>query len=192
MARKKITKKKPDSKHIKTQPAQIHVKQKHKRRALLFIVLFTIQIILFYIIYGNQWFERHLFFPLANTYAWLSGKILSFIGYSNFVVGDIISSDTSLSVSIKKGCDAAEPMAVFIAAVIAFPATYINKFSGLFFGLFMMFLLNIVRVFTLFIAGVHYPDFFETMHLAVWQVLFIIFAIMLWVLWIKLMVKKTT
>jgi exosortase H (IPTLxxWG-CTERM-specific) len=192
MARKIITKKKTDSKHIKIQPAQIHVKQNHKRRALLFIMLFTIQIILFYVVYGNQWFEQHLFFPLANTYAWISGKVLSLVGYSNIVAGDIISSATSLSVSIKKGCDAAEPMAIFIAAVIAFPATYKSKFSGLLFGLLMMFLLNIVRIFTLFIAGVHFPDFFETMHLAVWQVLFIMFAIMLWVLWIKLMVKKTT
>ncbi len=158
----------------------------------MFITLFILQIILFYVIYGNQWFERHLFFPLANTYAYLSGKILYLTGYSNFVAGDIISSGTSLSVSIKKGCDAAEPMAIFVAAVIAFPATYKSKFAGLLFGIPILFLLNIVRVFTLFIAGVHYPDFFETMHLAVWQVLFIIFAIMLWVLWIKLMVKKTT
>jgi len=160
-----------------------------KYPVFFFVGLVALQIILFYILYRNLWFVSNIFDPLSEFYASVSGKFLSLIGYSNEVNGDIISS-TQFAVGIKKGCDAAEPMAIFIAGVLAFPALIKKKFIGLGAGLFILFLLNIVRIATLYIVGIHYPDFFESMHLAVWQVVFIFVAIVLWFLWLQLIVTK--
>ncbi len=154
-----------------------------------FIGLVALQIILFYVIYRVPWMEQHIFTPLVNFYAVVSGGFLSLIGFANDVSGDLISS-SQFSVSIKKGCDAAEPMAIFIAGIVAFPALIRKKFIGLGIGLFILFLLNIVRIATLFIVGIHYPDLFESMHLAVWQVVFIFVAIVLWFLWLRFVVSK--
>ena len=154
-----------------------------------FIGLVALQIILFYVIYRVPWMEQHIFTPLVNFYAAVSGGFLSLIGFANDVSGDVIYS-SKFSVSIKKGCDAAEPMAIFIAGVLAFPALIKKKFIGLGVGLFILFLLNIIRIATLFIVGIHYPDLFESMHLAVWQVVFIFVAIVLWFLWLKFVVTK--
>lgn len=192
MAKKKTVKKKQGGNLPKAKKIASPEIRHRKRQAILFIVLFTVQIILFYILYGNPWFESIFFVPLANTYAWLSGKFLTIIGYSSIVIGDIISSDAAFSVSVKKGCDAAEPMAIFLASVIAFPAKIPSKLTGIAFGLSILFLLNILRVATLFIAGFHFPDLFETMHLAVWQVLFIMAAIALWFFWIHKMAVTPT
>jgi exosortase H (IPTLxxWG-CTERM-specific) len=156
-----------------------------------FIGLVAIQIILFYILYRNPWVEKSIFTPLVNFYAQLSGKFLSLIGYANNVSGDLISS-SQFSVSIKKGCDAGEPMAIFIAGIVAFPALIKKKLVGLGIGLFILFLLNVIRIASLYIVGIHYPDLFEPMHLAVWQVAFIFAAILLWFLWLRIVVSKPT
>jgi exosortase H (IPTLxxWG-CTERM-specific) len=158
--------------------------------ALFFAGLVALQLLLFYLIYRNPWVEEAIFTPLVNFYALLAGKLLAFMAFTNSVSGDMISSP-EFAVSIKKGCDAAEPMAIFIAGVVAFPALLKDKLAGLGVGLAILFFLNIIRIATLFIVGVYFPDFFESMHLAVWQVAFILVAIVLWFLWLKWTTGKT-
>ncbi len=160
-----------------------------KNPVIFFVGLVALQIILFYVLYRNPWVERTIFTPLVNFYALVSGMFLSLIGYATEVSGDLIYS-SQFSVGIKKGCDAAEPMAIFIAGVVAFPALIKKKLIGLGIGLFILFLLNIIRIATLYIVGIHYPDLFESMHLAVWQVIFILVAIVLWFLWLRFVVGK--
>lgn len=161
-----------------------------KNAISFFLGLVVLMVILFYLMYQNAWAEAFVFNPLANIYAVISGKIIEGLGYGVNVSGDLIYS-TEFSVSIKKGCDAAEPMAIFIAAIVAFPASIRNKFSGLVLGLSILFLLNIVRIISLYMLGIYAPDFFETMHLAIWQVVFIIVAIVLWYLWLRYVVNRT-
>jgi len=146
-------------------------------------------IVLFYIFYRNPWLESHIFSPMVHFYALLSGNLLALIGYANSVNGDVIFS-SGFSVGIKKGCDAAEPMAIFVAGVLAFPSLLRQKFIGLAIGLFIMFILNIARITTLFLVGINFPDFFESMHIAVWQVVFILVAVGLWFLWLRYVLIK--
>lgn len=163
----------------------------YRKNAIFFFLGFVVLIvILFYLIYQNSWAEAYIFNPLANLYAAVSGKLINVLGYGVNVSDDLIYS-SGFSVSVKKGCDAAEPMAIFIAGIIAFPALFRNKLTGLILGLAILFLLNIVRIISLYMMGIHYPGFFETMHLAVWQVVFIIVAILLWYLWLRHVVNKT-
>lgn len=155
-----------------------------------FLGLVVLIIILFYLIYRNAWAEANVFTPVVNLYAAISGKLLSLLGFPVHVDGDLIYS-SGFSISIKKGCDAAEPMAIFIAGLIAFPALVRTKLAGLVLGLAILFLLNLVRIISLYIIGIHSPEFFEAMHLAVWQVVFIISAILLWYLWLRYLVNRT-
>lgn len=156
----------------------------------MFVALFAGMIILFYVLYSNPLLDRIIFIPLANFYALISGKVLAVFGYTNMVVGDIISSPSYFSVSVKKGCDAAEPMAIFISGILAFRSRFRQKLIGLAIGLPVMFALNIIRVVTLYMFGIHFPELFETMHLAIWQVAFILVAIALWYLWLQKVVFK--
>jgi len=162
----------------------------HKTPILVFIGSVALMIILFYVLYRNAWVEEHLFTPLVNFYATISGGLLTFFGYSNTVSGDMIHSQ-QLSVAVKKGCDALEPMAIFAAGVVAFPAGLKPKLTGIGIGLAILFVLNIIRIISLYITGIHFPALFEPMHLAVWQVVFIIIAIILWFLWLRHVVHKT-
>jgi len=155
-----------------------------KYPVFFFITIVALLIVLFYITYRNLWFENHVFTPLVNLYALLSGSILNLFGFDVTIYGDVISSP-GFSVSVKKGCDAAEPMAIFVAGIIAFPSLIKRKLVGLGIGLAILFMLNIIRIITLFLVGIYYPDFFESMHLAVWQVAFIAVAVLMWFLWLR-------
>lgn len=155
-----------------------------------FLGLVFLIIILFYLIYRNAWADAYVFTPMVNLYAAISAMLLNVLGYGVNASGDLIYS-SGFSVSVKKGCDAAEPMAIFIAGIIAFPALVRNKLAGLVLGLSLLFLLNIVRIISLYMMGIHSPEYFEAMHLAVWQVVFIISAILLWYLWLRYLVNRT-
>ncbi len=83
-----------------------------------------------------------------------------------------------------------EPMALYIAGIVAFPALLKKKFTGLIVGLLVIFFLNIVRIVALFLTGIYMPSLFEAMHVEVWQVIFILVAIALWFIWLRWAVSK--
>jgi exosortase H (IPTLxxWG-CTERM-specific) len=112
-----------------------------------------------------------------------SAGILSLLGEHITAVGINIDSPR-FSLLIKPGCDAVEVTALFVCAVLAFPASFSRKATGIIAGVFALAALNLVRVVSLFLIGVYLPDIVDMMHLEVWQGLFIIFAVALWVVWL--------
>lgn len=136
----------------------------------------------FYGVTALLWFRGHLFPSYLQLNASVSAWILD-------VFGEEASSDgfsvltPRFQLSIRRGCDAIEPSALFAAAVIAFPAGIRRKVPGLLIGVATLLLLNLVRIVSLYYTGVHFPSAFETMHVEVWQPLFILIAITLWVAW---------
>jgi exosortase H (IPTLxxWG-CTERM-specific) len=161
----------------------------HKNPVLVFIGLFAVQMIVFYCIYLPPYTQEKLITPIATFYAILSGMVLNLFGYDITLFGDTISSP-QFSIAIKKGCDALEPMGLFIAGILAFPALFRKKIIGLLIGLLVIFFLNIVRIISLFITGIHNYALFEAMHIEIWQVIFILVAIGLWFLWLRWAVRK--
>ena len=156
----------------------------------VFIGLFALQIVVFYSIYLNPWLQDKVFTHLVNLYADLSSKLLHLIGQQSSVSGDIIFSN-QFSVEIKKGCDAVEPMALFVAGIIAFPASVRKKLAGILVGLLIIFFLNIVRIVVLFLTGIYMRSLFDAMHVEVWQMIFILVAIAIWLLWLRWAVRKS-
>ncbi len=112
----------------------------------------------------------------------VSGSILAFFGHDIKVTGDTISSP-DFSVNLRRGCDAVEPSALFAFAVLSFPAPFLRKLSGIVTGVLLLAIINTVRIISLFLTGVYFPEFFHTMHVDVWQALFIFFAVVLWISW---------
>jgi exosortase H (IPTLxxWG-CTERM-specific) len=148
-----------------------------------FLTVFAILMGLFYAFaLFTPFYERH--FPRYLDFnARLSGYILKFLGQDITVSGASISSP-AFSVAIRQGCDAIEPTVLFICAVLAFPAPFPSKIPGIITGTLFLAVLNLVRVVTLFLTGVYFPDAFQFMHVEAWQGLFIFLAVLSWVLWL--------
>lgn len=151
---------------------------------LVFLLIFGVLASLFYAITFFWPFYREQLFPLVLRLTTKSaGAVLAFLG-QDIAVRDIFISSPGFSVRIVRGCDAVEPMALFVCAVLAFPSPLLKKLPGIVAGMLILALLNLVRIVSLFLIGVYAPSLFGVMHVDVWQGVFIVLALVLWLLWL--------
>ena len=139
--------------------------------------------LLYYIVALLPWVDGELFPAYLRANAYASSAILNCLGQSCHVVGTTIRSP-QFAITIKRGCDALEPSWLFCAAVLAFPASWRRRLLGMSIGVAVILALNLVRIVSLYFLGIHLPSVFETMHLEVWPVIFILVALLIWIGWI--------
>ena len=153
-----------------------------KRPVLGFVLLFAILMGVFYSITFLPVMNLKVFPAYMRFNAQASVVILNVFGEGADTRGTMVTSPR-FSVDIQHGCDAIEPSALFIAAVLAFPASIYSKLPGLLLGTVALGLVNLIRIVTLFYTGIYYPRAFESMHVDVWQPIFILLALVFWVMW---------
>jgi exosortase H (IPTLxxWG-CTERM-specific) len=88
-------------------------------------------------------------------------------------------------VTILAGCNGIEAMIVLLAAIVAFPAPWKHKLIGLIVGVAAIQVLNLVRIVSLFYLGQWSPTAFEWAHLYVWQVLIMLDALIVFLVWLR-------
>jgi exosortase H (IPTLxxWG-CTERM-specific) len=181
MSLKKSTRSKTDQK--KAGIAHIRLVWKSKRPVFIFVGGFTLLMVIFYAIWLSNWFNNHINPIITSVNATLSSVLLNLLGQDTSSSGASIYS-TYFSLSVAKGCDGVEAMAVFASALLSFPMTWRKKIPGIFLGVSVLFLLNIIRIVSLFLVGVYRPSLSDIMHTEVWQVVFILAAVALWAGWI--------
>lgn len=156
-----------------------------RRPILCFIGGVILLMGLFYAIYMPQWewdpLGRFLSWNLAKHARW-SGGVLSMLGNDITVSGTLVMSPR-FSMQIVRGCDALEPAALFLSAVIAFPVGFRKKLLGALLGIVLIEATNVVRMVTLYYVGVYWRQYFEMMHVEVWQAAFIVISVTFWALW---------
>jgi exosortase/archaeosortase family protein len=102
-------------------------------------------------------------------------------------------ADTSLTFPfiLIPECGAIEIMAIFLAAVLAFPTLWWKRFIGLAAGLPIMYGVNVLRLTVLAVIGAMDKSrvWFNFAHEYVWQAVYIIFVVAVWLLWVEYIVK---
>ncbi len=132
------------------------------------------------------------FTAYLSFYARVSGAVLSILGHDITVIGQSISSP-EFRVQVVRGCDAIEATAMFVAAVIASPVALRWKVLGILGGVVLLGVVNLARIVSLFYIGIHCSKkTFDTMHVEVWQPVFILLAVCLWLLWATWAKRRTT
>ena len=63
---------------------------------------------------------------------------------------------------------------LLISGIIAFPPSWKSKMMGAGIGLAVLFVVNVIRVVSLVIAGKYIPQHFDLLHEEIWQILFIL------------------
>ncbi len=149
------------------------------RMVAIFLLIFGS----FYLWGTTDSYEEHVFAPYLAINAALSADILNAFGQSVIVDGPHISS-SRFNVTIARGCDGLPPIALFLAALGAFPASVMLKLPALLVCLPLLAAFNLVRIVSLFLVGAYYPDYFHVMHVDVWQALYILFGVVLFCLWL--------
>src|SRR5882724_8032891 len=152
------------------------------RRELTFLILFVVILGGSFTLISVNWVNDHLVEPFTAGVAWLSGGVLHLLGQNVTMAGTVIRNPR-FAVNIRNGCNGIEAMLIFIAAVLAFPASWRSRLAGLTIGIVAIQLVNLVRVIALFLTGVYFPKLFDASHTVIWQSIVILFGVMLWILW---------
>lgn len=114
----------------------------------------------------------------ARASAWLLG----IVGVEAVATGPTVVLADGASVSVRRGCDAIQPTAIFLAAVVAFPAPLRRKLLALAIGVPFLLAINLVRIISLVLVADR-PTIFDTMHENLWPAAFIFIAVALFVVW---------
>lgn len=122
--------------------------------------------------------------PYTTFVAHEARVVLNLLGENASVHGQLLSS-RRFSVAIYNGCNGLEAILIFTAGVMAFPARWSRKLLGVVLGLLAIQVINIVRIVSLFYIGVFAPAAFSASHVYIWQSLIIVFAVVLWVIWVR-------
>lgn len=152
------------------------------RREVTFLVLFLVLLGGGFTLISLNWVNDHLIEPFTGAIAKASGVALNLLGQKVTMRGTEIHS-ARFAVNIKNGCNGVEAMLIFLAAVLAFPASWKSKFAGLGLGFLAIQLVNLIRVVALFLTGIYLPKLFDTSHTVIWQTIVILFGVLLWIFW---------
>jgi exosortase H (IPTLxxWG-CTERM-specific) len=122
--------------------------------------------------------------PYTTLVAHEAKVVLNLFGEGAVVSGQVLSSPR-FSVAIHNGCNGLEAILIFVSGVVAFPASWRSKLIGIVLGFAAIQVFNVVRIVSLYYVGVLEPAWFSVSHVFVWQSLVIVFAVVLWLVWIR-------
>lgn len=135
--------------------------------------------------------RQGLLTPFTEHLAALSATLLKLFDAdvtSNGIVIQSLSNGTS--VAILAGCNGIEAMICLTAAILAYPATWTQRFWGLLLGYLAIQGLNILRIISLFYLLQWNKQWFEWAHLYIWQGLIFLDVLIVFILWLRWAVKQ--
>lgn len=155
-----------------------------------FIIFITVLISLFYLELLNG-VQHAVIAPFTGLLAKISAEIIQFFDSSARASGVIIQNiHTGLGVQIEPGCNGVEACIVLIAAIVAFPSSWLNKFIGIILGIFAIQAVNILRIISLFYLAQWDQSLFEFAHLYLWQALIMLDVLIVFLFWVGFVNKQ--
>jgi exosortase family protein XrtF len=85
---------------------------------------------------------------------------------------------------IVEGCNAISVMILFAAFIFAFSNRFIKSFLFILIGLFLIYLLNIIRIALLSYALYYYPTYEELLHGTIFPLFIYGIVFLLWIVWV--------
>lgn len=114
----------------------------------------------------------------------LTGSVLKLFGLAVNISGRVVRLN-NFSMEVVGECTGLYEMLIFLAAMIAYPASYKKKLIGAGLGLPLLYVINVIRMVFISIIGNWSPKSFDFMHMYFWQVAMILIIVSVWVLWIE-------
>jgi exosortase H (IPTLxxWG-CTERM-specific) len=130
--------------------------------------------------------QRFVVDPWTALVARAATATMSTFDHDVVAVGPtIMQGANGFGITILAGCNGIEAMIVLVAAMLAYPAPLKHRLVGLAAGILAIQALNLVRIVSLFYLGQWNRDVFEWAHLYAWQILIMLDALVVWLLWLK-------
>ena len=121
----------------------------------------------------------------------ITGSALGALGFSVARDGQMLFVPGGFfNMRIGNDCNGVCAHLIFLASVLAYPASWKAKLVGLAVGQPLLFLLNVFRLMSLFVIGLYIPAIFRAMHVYVWQFLIVGLALLLFFIWADRIVRR--
>ncbi len=157
-----------------------------------FTVLFIVLVITLFTLELYEPVRQAVILPFTGYLATVSAAIMQLFDSDVESVGDIIrSASTGQAVQIAAGCNGVEAMIILFSAIFAFPSSFKHKIYGCIFGFFGIQILNLVRIISLYYLLQWDKNWFDWFHLYLWQALIILDALIIWLIWLRYLPKKS-
>jgi archaeosortase B (VPXXXP-CTERM-specific) len=167
----------------------LQTKTRENSEAIKYVSLFLGLCIAFYLLYYYLAVHNSpVIFALNANTAQILGAVFSAGGASVVRNGAVVTID-GFSLEIIDECTAVFSSIVYCACILAYPTTVRNKGLGVAFGIPSLYAINILRLVVITFVGLSAPQLFDFVHVYLWQASFIIFVVILFLLWLKLIVK---
>jgi len=121
---------------------------------------------------------------LALALAGIASVALELLGIPVSLDGAIIGASGFLAI-IAQQCTAIELLLVFSAAVLVCPVSLKTRAVALLLGIPALCVLNLIRVISLVLIGIGFPQHLDLAHLVIWQTAMVVVAFTMWLLWMR-------
>jgi exosortase/archaeosortase family protein len=126
--------------------------------------------------------RRYVVEPMTRVSVLATRALVNLFGADARATGTLLYSDDA-ALNVKDGCNGVIAMILFTGAIIAHRATASAKVLGLLLGIPAIWLVNLLRLVSLYVVSVVSPSNLEFFHIYFWQTLIIICVGILWYCW---------
>jgi len=120
--------------------------------------------------------------PYTRLVTWTAGSIAGLVLPYPIVTGGIaIVAEGRTTVVVVSGCNGLEAIFLIVAGILAYPATWHQRWSGLARYVPALFALNLVRVVFLVHIAHRHPTLMDISHFQVAQGILIVFVLFFWI-----------
>lgn len=130
--------------------------------------------------------------PLTPGTTGILVMLLHGIGIDVVRHGTILVHSGGFAARIVYGCTGVLPVIMFIGCVVAYSRRWPDIVAGMVFGVPLLWMINMLRLVSLFYLGVYHPQMFALAHEVVWQGILAMTFIALWLSWICWSEKRVT
>ena len=160
---------------------------------LRFGILFAAVVVALFAVELTPPAQRYFVAPWTAGVAQVATATMKALDPAVVSVGStILSTRTGFAVTILAGCNGVEAMIVLVAGMLAFPAPWKHRLLGIAAGIVAIQALNLVRIVSLFYLGQWDRAVFEWAHLYAWQVLVMVDALVVWLVWLRTLPRTAT
>ena len=91
------------------------------------------------------------------------------------------------AMEVLDGCNGDDVVVLLWAAILAYPASWLQKGKGLLAGTATIYVSNFLRIVSLFYLGQYDRQWFEFAHLYVWESVFVLLTLTIFWMWVRRM-----
>jgi exosortase H (IPTLxxWG-CTERM-specific) len=117
----------------------------------------------------------------------VSGGLIHFFGGQAIVTGPVLlNPKDGFGVKVANGCNAINVTILLWAAILTYPAPWLDRLKGLAVGSLALHAVNLLRIITLFYIGQYDRDWFDFAHYYLWESLIVLDTLVIFWFWATL------